>query len=353
MDQAEALKAIDALGPASPAGRSALVSLVQGGGSGADLMERLDESIAAPLSRTAADIGVLLAHAQTAWTVDQRDPEAGRTRDSARQLISLVPDLADGYRLLAFAHLSRGEYLDAYLALSALKTAQNPPNFDNFHALARHLMIGVNQVSFDLAGERYTFDLTTHNAAAIESSAFHSVGALTEWDELQYLGSLLQKPQRIVEIGVLLGNHTAYFLKNFAPRHVTLIDADPANINFMRRSAAFNLAEGPAPEVVIQCAYVGGGTTDAVTFANERVPHRSLADLVSDPVDFLKIDVDGGEVGLLAGAASVIETHRPAVMIETTPTTFEPVKTWFTERRYDMRKVFDHGSYRNVVLTPA
>jgi FkbM family methyltransferase len=163
----------------------------------------------------------------------------------------------------------------------------------------------------------------------------------------------LKKPQRIVEVGVLLGNHTAYFLKNFAPSHVTLIDADPANLNFMRRSAAFNLAAGPAPEVVIQCAYVGGRSADAVTFAGERVPQRSLAELVTGPVDFLKIDVDGGEVALLAGAASVIETHRPAVLIETTPTTFDTVQTWFAERGYVFRKVFDHTSYRNVVLMPA
>src|SRR5207244_3241736 len=132
----------------------------------------------------------------------------------------------------------------------------------------------------------------------------------------------LNKPQRIVEVGVLVGNHTAYFLKTFAPMHVTLIDADPANVNFIRRSAAFNLAAGPAPEVVIQCAYIGGRSVDAVTFAGQRVPQRSLADLVSGSVDFLKIDVDGGEVALLAGAASVIEAHRPTVMIETTPTTF-------------------------------
>lgn len=352
MNPAEALKTIDTLGPASAAGRSALVSLVQSGAGGMDVLTRLDEALAAPLGRNAVDIGVLLAHAQTAWSADQRDPTATRTRDSARQLIALVPDLADGYRLLGFAHLSRGEYLDAYLALCAIKTAPSPLNLDNFRALARHLMTGVNQVSFDLAGERYTFDLTTHNAAAVESSAFHSVGALTEWEELQYLGGLLQKPQHIVEVGVLLGNHTAYFLKAFAPRQVTLIDADPANINFIRRSAAFNLAAGPAPEVVIHCAYVGGQTADIVPFAGKRVPQRGLDDLVSGPVDFLKVDVDGGEVALLAGAATVIEAHRPAVMIETTPTTDAPVRAWFAERRYEVRKVFDHDSHRNVVLTP-
>jgi len=352
MDQAEALKAIDALGPATAAGRSALVSLTQTGTGGADVLTRLEQAIAAPLARNATDIGVLLAHAQTAWTADQRNPTATRTRDSARQLIELVPDLPDGYRLLGFAHLSRNEYRDAYLALSALKTLSSPLNLDNFRALARHLMTGVTQVGFDLDGERYTFDLTTHNAAAVESSAFHSVGALTEWDELQYLQSTLKKPRRIVEVGVLLGNHTAFFLKNFAPQHITLIDADPANLNFIRRSAAYNLAAGPAPEVVIHCAFVGGRTAEAVTFAGAKVPQRGLGDLVAGAVDFLKIDVDGGELALLAGAASVIEQYRPAVMIETTPATHDAVVAWFEARNYTVRRVFDHGGYRNVVVMP-
>jgi FkbM family methyltransferase len=210
----------------------------------------------------------------------------------------------------------------------------------------------MTQVGFDLAGQRYTFDLTTHNAAAIESSAFHSVGALTEWDELTYLAGVLKRPQRIVEVGVLLGNHTAFFLKNFAPRHVTLIDADPANMTFIRRTAACNLAPGPAPEVVMHCAFVGGAATDAVSFAGVQVAQRPLAALVPGAVDFLKIDVDGGEVALLNGAAGVIEQHRPAVMIETTPATHDAVCAWFKTRRYELQRVFDHQSHRNVVLTP-
>jgi len=351
MDHSEALKEIDAFGPASALGRMALATLIRTGASGADVLQRLDEAMDEPVARTATDVSLVLAHAQACWIADQRDPEATRARDSAHRLIELVPDLADGYRLLGFAHLTRGEYREALLALTALKAIPNSGNFDNFLALARHLMMGTHQIGFELGGERYTFDLTCHNAAATESSAFHSVGALTEWDELQYLKSLLGRPQRIVEVGVLLGNHTAFFLKTFGPTHVTLIDADPANITFIRRTAACNLPAQPAPDIIIQCAFVGG-RADTVNFAGVDVPQRPLAELVAGPVDFLKIDVDGGEMGLLAGAASVIEAHRPAVMIETTPTTHDPVCGWFQERRYEIRRVFDHGTHRNVVLTP-
>src|SRR5262249_664689 len=162
---------------------------------------------------------------------------------------------------------------------------------------------------------RYTFDLTTHNAAATESSAFHAIGMLTEWDELQYLAATLprEKTRRLVEVGVLLGNHSAFFLQALQPESLTLIDADPANIPFIERTAFYHLPE-PKPAVDIQCAFVAGTASEGM-FAGVKVQKKRLADLVHGGADFLKIDVDGGERDLLNGAETVIQSSRPIVMI--------------------------------------
>jgi hypothetical protein len=329
-----------------------LLQQVRAGGASAEVFSRLEQVVRAPLNRTAEDVELLLAYTQRAWIADQRNPASTRARDGASRLIELVPDLADGYRLLGFAHLTRQEYREAYLALSAVKTIATPANFDNFRALARLLMTGTNQVRFDLGGARYAFDLTTHNAAAMESSAFHAVGLLTEWDELQFLGTTLDRARirRIAEVGVLLGNHSAYFLKTFAPDQLTLIDADRANIAFIERTVFYNLPER-RPQLDIHCALVAGKTGEG-RFAGAPVQKHTLQELVPEPVDLLKIDVDGGEVDLLAGASAVIDESRPAVMIETTAETHQPVVSWFTNRRYGVSRVFDHGGYRNVVLLP-
>ncbi len=351
---AQALAAVDQAGATTATGRAELLRLIRTGAKGPEVLSRLDQAMAGPVQRTTEDVELLLTYAQLAWIADQRIPAATRARDGACRLIELVPDLADGYRLLGFAHLTRKEYRDAYLALSAVKTIATPANYDNFRALARLLMTGTGRASFEAGGHRYAFDLSTHNAAAVESSAFHSVGMLTEWEELQYLGSLLppEKIRSIAEVGVLLGNHSAFFLKTFRPDRITLIDADPANLPFIERTLFYNLPE-PKPAVDVQCAFVSGTSGGEVTFAGAKVPRRTLAELVREPVDFLKIDVDGGEVHLLTGAASVIEASRPAVMIETTPTTHDAVVAWFTARQYGVRKMFEHGSYRNTVLLPA
>ena len=315
-------------------------------------LECLQEVAMGPLSRTPEDVEILLAYTQGAWIADQRKPSAIRARDGARRLIELAPDFADGYRLLGFASLTRGDYLESFLALSAIKTLTTPANFDNFRAMACLLMSGTSNVAFDLAEERYSFDLTAHNAAAMESSAFHSVNMLTEWEELQYLAATLDYSQirRIVEVGVLLGNHSAFFLKEFQPEHLTLIDADIANIPFIERTVSLNMPARNCP-VKLDCAFVSQGT-GKVTFAGTAVEKRSLSELVSNSVDFLKIDVDGSEEQLLKGAARIIESYKPAVMIETTPLTHEAVISWFDAKGYSISRVFDHGSYRNAVLLP-
>lgn len=331
--------------------KAALLADWRAGKRGGGILRRLDAIVTGPLQRTSEDIELLLAHAELAWIADQRDPSASRAAASARRLIELVPELPEGYRFLGFAALSRRDYREAFLAFSAGQALSPPAPFENFRALARYMMTGVAKVSFDLGGHTFAFDLTTHNAAAIESSAFHAMGMLTEWEELKFIGALLAtaKVKHVAEVGVLLGNHTAFFLKAFSPERLTLIEADPANVALIERTVTYNA--NPRPAVVLHNAFAGAANGET-SFAGATVPVRTLDALITEPVDFLKIDVDGGEEKVLAGAARVIESTRPVVMIETTPATDGAVASWFTARSYKQRRAFDHGAYRNVVYTP-
>lgn len=348
----DALAAVDQAGPETPAGKAALLGLARQGVSAPAFLIRLEQAVAGPLAANAVDVELLLTYAQQAWIADQRNPAADRARKAAEKLTRLVPALAEGHRQLGLACLTQRDYIAAAAAFAAVKAITKSPQLDNFKALAENLLAGRTRVSFDLAGARYEFDLSTHNAAAIESSAFHSVGALTEWEELQYLGALLPRGhvRAIAEVGVLMGNHTAYFLRTFRPETLILVDADPANIPLIERTVAAN-ASLPAPRVEVHCAYAAGRDGDHM-FAGAPVPKRALAGLISGPVDFIKIDVDGGEIALLKGAEPLFEASKPAVMIETTPRTHEAVAAFFTARGYTARRVFDRGDYRNMVLTP-
>jgi FkbM family methyltransferase len=57
-------------------------------------------------------------------------------------------------------------------------------------------------------------------------------------------------------------------------------------------------------------------------------------------IDFIKIDVEGMEMEVLAGAAQSIANHRPALLIETIKTDAETLSEWLVARNY---KVFHVG----------
>ena len=317
------------------------------------LLNAIEKCISTLVIETGEDLELVLAHAQLAWIKDQRDPDASRARDSARKVIERAPDLPDGYRILGLSHLSRHEYRDAYVTFSAVHGLGNQVNYENFRNLSKFLMRGVSPISFELAGIRYKFDLTTHNAEAIESSAFHSVGLLTELEELDHLRSLTngKSINHVVEVGVLLGNHTAFFLKCLSPSKLTLIDADPDNIPFIENTISYNVGNDPRPDVKVHNLFASNQSTKT-RVGGKDVVTAGLDEIIRSPVDLIKVDVDGGEVNLLKGAENMIQDSRPLVMIETAPSTHDRVVAWFDGHSYTMDRVFDRGGYENVFFRP-
>ena len=53
-------------------------------------------------------------------------------------------------------------------------------------------------------------------------------------------------------------------------------------------------------------------------------------------IDVIKIDVEGMELEVLAGAAKSIAAHRPIMLIEAMKTDFEALRTWLVNRGYSI-----------------
>lgn len=66
----------------------------------------------------------------------------------------------------------------------------------------------------------------------------------------------------------------------------------------------------------------------------------SLDSLGLDRVDFIKIDVEGMELDVLKGAASVIEKNHPVMFIEIIKSDQDQLTAYLTDRGY---KLFPHG----------
>jgi FkbM family methyltransferase len=97
----------------------------------------------------------------------------------------------------------------------------------------------------------------------------------------------------------------------------------------------------------------GLGATHYVPDPRGTVPLVPLDSLVNGRVDVLKIDVEGMEMAVLAGAASLIAKHRPTVYLEVLDEAVAPFLCWVDQNRYRVEKLFPDKTHCNYLLVPA
>ena len=128
-----------------------------------------------------------------------------------------------------------------------------------------------------------------------------------------------------------VGGHDGWYAMIFASltgAPVVSFEADADAVARMRR----NLSRNPSlqPLVEVRHEMVGEDTVDRLVSSGE-VPVPRL----------LKVDVDGGEVAVLTGAARVLAEHRPHVIVETHTPGLE----------HDCAELLAAAGYRPVVVT--
>ncbi|ATX78639.1 methyltransferase, FkbM family [Mariprofundus aestuarium] len=133
--------------------------------------------------------------------------------------------------------------------------------------------------------------------------------------------ALMHSSERLVDVGAHLGEVTQQFVSHVKGRYrkVTMIEADADN-----HGACLTVAAQYPDMSVLHCAV--GATAGRAEFfsglgyASQLDPRggdmmdvKTLDTLCSDPVTYLKLHLEGGELAALQGALQVISTHRPLI----------------------------------------
>lgn len=84
-------------------------------------------------------------------------------------------------------------------------------------------------------------------------------------------------------------------------------------------------------------------------FSETVVPIRRLDNFGFNP-DFIKVDVEGFEDGVLRGLVNTLATHRPSVMVEYNPASFQKVSEILQELKY-RPYIYDQGHRRLAPCT--
>jgi Methyltransferase FkbM domain len=128
-----------------------------------------------------------------------------------------------------------------------------------------------------------------------------------EWELHGFFRAALAEASLVFDVGGYIGYDALMFAANCRGEIVTF-EPDERRAQTIRQNVACN----PELEQRVRVATVavgrrdGNGVTSLDTFSKS----------VGQP-DFIKIDIDGGELDALAGAISVLNEHRPHVVVET------------------------------------
>jgi FkbM family methyltransferase len=138
-------------------------------------------------------------------------------------------------------------------------------------------------------------------------------------------------PGRVfIDVGSHIGSVIDGVRRSSRPAHIISIEAIPAKAEALQRRF---------PEITVHCCAAGDAETEAEFFVDDLrpgfsslnpaiskrekgvrrivVPVRRLDSVAADqPVDVIKIDVEGAELGVLRGAEAVVAAHRPTIMFE-------------------------------------
>jgi FkbM family methyltransferase len=195
----------------------------------------------------------------------------------------------------------------------------------------------------------------------------HMAGRFYEPDELDIIRRHFRPGGVFLDIGSNVGNHAVFAALVLHAARVVVIEPNPVAIAVLRANAALNRLEA-----VIDCRWlgVGLGAASAEGFGVRAGPMNlgggrmveGVGDLRilagdeitgGDHVDFLKIDVEGMELDVLAGLAATIARCRPSIFIEVDDHNQAGFDTWVADHGY--RIAARHKRYmrnENFMLVP-
>ncbi len=161
-----------------------------------------------------------------------------------------------------------------------------------------------------------------------------------QWEpyETRVLLAHIRPGQRIVEIGSNIGYHTVQIGHAVGPAgHVHAFEPDPINTALLRRNVAEHrlgavvdvhaaaVSDRAGPATLVRHGHnMGGHSLIAANVDNAvetvAVATLTLDDVIADThVDLIKIDAEGAEPAVLAGAHRTIARDRPILFMEIWP----------------------------------
>jgi FkbM family methyltransferase len=223
-------------------------------------------------------------------------------------------------------------------------------------APAPHLIAGAQVVVFRTGGREVRLAVADPSDLI---QRHHLAGTFYEGDELELIRRYLPPGGVFCDIGSNVGNHSVYVGLFLHPARIIPFEVNPDAISLLRANLALNglteladlqhLGLGLSDRAAVgQGLSVPSGNMGAgriVSGGGQITLARGDDLLAGQRVDFLKIDVEGMELAVLAGLEGTIRRDRPRMFVEVLDTQAEAFLAWVAQAGYLVRARYRR--YRN------
>lgn len=226
-------------------------------------------------------------------------------------------------------------------------------------------------------------DPSRNMGASIFWTGFH------EFRELLFLSHHLKPGMNVVDAGANIGVFTVFSARRIGNGRLIAFEPVPALTEWLATNSTLNHlhnviiepcglsdADGQLPIYEIDSTNEGLSTLYPGSLNQTKatqVPVKKLDDVLTslsiDKLDFIKIDIEGGELPALRGAEASIRKFRPAVMVEINQSTYasagyrpDDVYDFFAALTYQPHLITRTGqlkpetgrsAFQNIVFLPA
>jgi FkbM family methyltransferase len=179
-----------------------------------------------------------------------------------------------------------------------------------------------------IEGQPVSFFVTTELDTIMGQNAY---GYFYEIEELAIIARHFRPGSIMLDVGANIGNHTIYAAKFLGARRIICIEPNPEAIMILRINVDLNqlheqvdmrylglgLSDSPCAAVIARTIAMNLGGVELASQAGGSIRLFAGDELLQgQPIDFIKIDVEGMELAVLKGLERTIAECRPGIFVE-------------------------------------
>jgi FkbM family methyltransferase len=281
----------------------------------------------------------------------------------------------DGRRLLISYGVGDSESwiatVDAADARGVLEDIEQPPPGDcvkgtdgSAHLPAQETRVDGKIVQTTVDGEKISF-LVTNSADAIMK--FHDRGTFYEMEELDLIKRHYTRGGTFVDIGANIGNHAIYISRFTNSRRIVVFEPNATAIPILRTNLVLNRCSNVDTRFLGLALAARKGrlrqeTPDANNLGHTCYYEDESGDvqavdgdalLLDEPIEFIKIDVEGMEIEILSGLHQTIRRWRPTIFVEVWDAKAPAFQDWCTRESYRVVDRYQrYNCIQNYLIEP-